>query len=67
MHVFLRFYFPKGNPLPPPKQEVGITGGGLWGAGKTPHSRKSMDSVREWDTFAQMPLSGAVRKGKRVR
>jgi hypothetical protein len=37
----------------------------FWRAGKTPHSRKNMDSVGEWDTFAQMPLSGAVRKGKK--
>ena len=63
---FIAFGLPAA-PLPPPEQEVGGMNLGVWREGKTPHSRKSMHSVGEWDTFAQMPLSGAVRKGKRVR
>ena len=48
-----------------PENELGGMGKYLWGLGKTPHSRKNMDSVWEWYTFLHMPFCMAVRKGVR--
>ena len=63
MYVFHGFE-PSNCAPSPPGNEVGGTGEGLWRPRKTPHSRKSMDSVREWDTFAQIRSRGPLGKGK---
>ena len=62
---FLKAFLSKNRIFRIPENEHGGMRPHFWGAGKTPHSRKNIDSVWEWYTFLHMPFSRAVRKGVR--
>ena len=64
-HIFLKLFYPKTVFSGYQKTRTAAWASTLWRAGKTPHSRKNMDSVWEWYTFLHMPFSRAVRKGVR--
>ena len=62
---FLKAFLSKNRIFRVPENEHGGIRPHLWPPGKTPHSRKNIDSVWEWYTFLHMPFSRAVRKGVR--
>ena len=49
------------------KIEHGGTRTWLWGAGKTPHSEKSIAKPNGKRTFGKIAQTGAVRKGELLR